>query len=406
MIDELSMTYLHRQTDATAGGPFEVSAQPLGTVQTHGAPKKAPVRGHVAPVGLGQHTVDRSHFRVHTGKGQHGEKGPPCKDVSPYPVKDPCLHMQSESVESQHTAIDRLVSLKVQFQRLEKRRPLLKEVLRPFAKIMIVGAQLRADLEGLPAPGIASQALDRLSEGVPLLADADLQEVVPELSTLMAHMLTALGAAFSPLKEDSARLLSRVIEDPKAATAWLRVLLRNEEAPLQRLSQDVGLEPEVLQIELKQVFKPYLQWLAHGLARHLKGIVWDRGYCPICGAYPDTSYLRRDVPGHGPLMAPKRERWLHCSLCSYEWRQRRVRCPYCGTEDADSLEYLAAKETPHEILYVCHRCHKYLTCLDTSELIEKPLSDLIPFELLHLDIIARQKGFAPPNRGHWNSVTA
>jgi hypothetical protein len=34
MIDELSMTDLHRQTDATAGGPFEENAQPLGTVQS------------------------------------------------------------------------------------------------------------------------------------------------------------------------------------------------------------------------------------------------------------------------------------------------------------------------------------------------------------------------------------
>jgi FdhE protein len=68
------------------------------------------------------------------------------------------------------------------------------------------------------------------------------------------------------------------------------------------------------------------------------------------------------------------------------------------------LEYITSNERPHERLYVRHKCNKYLTCLDLSELIDKPSGDLIPFELLHLDIIAQQKGFAPLAWRHWNSM--
>lgn len=59
--------------------------------------------------------------------------------------------------------------------------------------------------------------------------------------------------------------------------------------------------------------------------------------------HPDTSYLKKGEAEQEFLMVPEGQRWLNCALCSYEWRLRRIRCPYCGTEDADSLEYPAAK---------------------------------------------------------------
>ena len=309
-------------------------------------------------------------------------------------------------MENRAPVNDIVSSLMNQIHRLEERKPSFREVIEFFKGVIIAGAELRSELADFPPPRIAPPELTRFSAGVPLLFDAGSQEMVPGLTAGLKKMLTALGKAFPPLKDDSTRLLSRVDEDSNAPVAWLGMLLRNEEAPLKKLAEEVGLEPEVLRIELKQAFKPYLQWLAQGLGRHVEGIAWDKGYCPICGAYPDTSYLKKGEAEQESLMAHGSQRWLHCALCSYEWRLRRIHCPYCGTEDADSLEYLAAKETPHEKVYVCHRCNKYLTCLDISELIDKPSGDLIPFELLHLDIIARQKGFTPLNRGHWNSMAA
>ena len=160
-------------------------------------------------------------------------------------------------------------------------------------------------------------------------------------------------------------------------------------------AERLGLETEPFRFLLEQAYKPFLQWLAERLSDRVERIRWDRGYCPVCGAHPDTSCLRKHTRDRDYLTGHGSRRWLHCSRCSFEWCLHRVICPHCGNEDADSLEYLASTESPHEKLYVCRRCKKYLTCLDTSELIEKPLSDLIPFELLHLEIMATEKGFSP-----------
>jgi len=307
-------------------------------------------------------------------------------------------------MENGKSTVDADSSLKTQIQRLEARKPSLKEILDPFKGILIAGAELKAELASYPIPSVAPPDPIRLSAGVPLLADMEFKETVPGLASGVRKMMTALGEAFPTLKEDSAKLIACANEDPRALTAWLNLLIRNEENTLLELATRLGAEGETLRFMLEWSFRPYLQWLACGLGPQVKEAVWDKGYCPICGAYPDSSYLKKGDAEQEFLMAHGGQRWLHCAMCSHEWRLRRITCPYCGTEDAESLEYLSAKETPHERLYVCHKCNKYLTCLDISELIEKPPSDLIPFELIHLDIIAQQKGFAPLAWRHWNQT--
>jgi FdhE protein len=300
---------------------------------------------------------------------------------------------------------DIVSSLDLQIQRVEERKPSLKDVVEPFKGIMIAGAELRSELAAFPPASIAPPDPTRLSAGVPLLFDTEFQEMVPNLTAGVKRMLTALGKAFPPLKEDAAKLIDRADQNPSAPAAWLKMLIQNEQKVLGDLAKESELETETVRFILEQSLKPYFQWLAQKLNRHVEGTVWDQGYCPICGAYPDTSYLKKGDTEQEFLMAHGGQRWLHCAMCSHEWRLRRIHCPYCGNEDAESMEYLAANETPHERVYVCHKCTKYLTCLDTSELIEKPPTDLIPFELLHLDLIAQQKGFTPLAWRHWNTVT-
>lgn len=301
---------------------------------------------------------------------------------------------------------DTVASLTAQIHRMEERKPPLEEILNAFMGIMTAGAELRNDLEASPVQRIPPPDPGRLSGGVPLLLSVEFRKMLPDLKAGVKKMLTALGQAFPPLKQDAAALSSRVDKDSTSPAGWLEMLVRNEEDALNKLANELGRETETLRFALEQALKPFLQWLAHTLAGHMENVTWDKGYCPICGAYPDTSYLRKGEDEQEYLVAHGGQRWLHCSMCSYEWRLHRICCPYCGNDDPDSLEYFAAKETPHERVYVCLTCRKYITCLDTSELIEVPMSDLIPFELLHLDIIAQKKGFAPLAWHQWNHMTA
>ncbi len=301
---------------------------------------------------------------------------------------------------------DTIASLTARIHDMVVRKPSLKEILDVFRGVLVAGAEQRAALAALPKPGVAVPDMERLSAGVPLLSGLELEETPPGLGTCVTKMLAALGEAFPPLRPGAARLQSRVDGDPVLPAVWLGLLIRNAEGPLRESAGQLGLEPETFRFFLEQSFKPFLQRLAETLGRHVEGIRWDRGYCPICGAYPDTSRLMRAGERQEYLTAQGGQRWLHCALCSHEWRLHRVVCPYCGNEDGHTLEYFAAEELPHERYYVCHRCGKYLTCMDVSGLIEAPPGDLIPFELLHLDLMARERGFEPLAWWRWNPVLA
>ena len=299
---------------------------------------------------------------------------------------------------------DPIASLVAQMHAMEVRKPFLKEILEAFGGIVIAGAGERARLAALPAPVIPTPDLDRLSAGVPLLSGMELSETPAGLSACVKRMLNALEGAFPPVARDVGRLRSRAEEDPECPAVWLGLLIQNDERALTESAKDLGLEPETFRFALEQALKPFLQHLARTLGPHVERIRWDRGYCPVCGAYPDASCLRKTDERQEYLTAHGGERWLHCALCSHEWRLHRVVCPCCGNEDGHMMEYFAAEDLPHERVYACHRCKKYLPCMDTSELIEAPPGDLLPFELLHLDIVAQKRGFTPLAWHHWSHV--
>jgi len=76
--------------------------------------------------------------------------------------------------------------------------------------------------------------------------------------------------------------------------------------------------------------------------------------CPVCGAEADVAYL--DEGGF---------RYAVCRLCDARWPVPRIRCLYCGEEDAKELEYY-----PYEggyRLYHCKTCGRTLPAVDLRE---------------------------------------
>ncbi|ADR36557.1 formate dehydrogenase accessory protein [Oceanithermus profundus DSM 14977] len=80
----------------------------------------------------------------------------------------------------------------------------------------------------------------------------------------------------------------------------------------------------------------------------------DDATCPVCGAEADVAYL--DANGF---------RYAVCRICDSRWPVPRVRCLYCGEEEAKKLEYY-----PYEAgyrLYRCKSCGRTLPAVDLRE---------------------------------------
>ncbi|MCK4534442.1 MAG: formate dehydrogenase accessory protein FdhE [Syntrophobacterales bacterium] len=110
---------------------------------------------------------------------------------------------------------------------------------------------------------------------------------------------------------------------------------------------------------------------------------WSEGYCPICGREPKISEIREE----------EGKRFLFCGQCGFEWQFGRVKCPFCGNEDQQTLAYFTIEDEEKYRVDVCNVCNKYIKTVDFRETERKPNLDVEDIATLHLDILADEEGY-------------
>jgi FdhE protein len=109
------------------------------------------------------------------------------------------------------------------------------------------------------------------------------------------------------------------------------------------------------------------------------------GHCPLCGSAPALATLDRDEGG----------RTLHCGLCGESWAFPRLKCPYCGVREHESLSFLRIADEDPRWIEACEDCRQYLKTVDERRLPLGPV--LVPLvedvATLHLDLLAEQDGY-------------
>ena len=55
-----------------------------------------------------------------------------------------------------------------------------------------------------------------------------------------------------------------------------------------------------------------------------------------------------------------------CSKCAAEWLFQRLECPYCGTQDQNTLAYFTDDKGLYR-LYICEHCRHYLKAIDLRQ---------------------------------------
>jgi FdhE protein len=271
---------------------------------------------------------------------------------------------------------DLLAELERRLARLRETRPEMDP-----SAVGLQGALIRARLEmlepDLPVLRLpAGVALERLQSHTPLLHQAPafvdvgwaaglfgrLVEVSPDTDALETALEEGLldteslfSEAFAGHREHVAHLASEADVDPDqlCSLAWLAV------CP-----------------ELAGYARQLLPYLERGLS------MWDRGYCPVCGAWP----------GFIELAGLARERWLRCVSCGTRWPAPSA-CPYCLSE---APMVLGVEGDPRYGVEACDRCQGYLK---TVRAFEPSPTELLPLDDLasvHLDALAHERGYARP----------
>lgn len=261
----------------------------------------------------------------------------------------------------------------------------------------VQAALLRA-MYAVPAPVApynltAEEVTARLTEGVPLLRNA----LLPCTAVHVREAFLRLCAAAS--RAGVAATAAEGVTPPNKALAeaaqkerldlWAygNMLLAGTSQALPAQLEEQGYPADLVMTLLRLALLPFLEQTSTQLAPLHTSQPWDRGYCPICGAWPVLAEQR----------GLEQRRYLRCGLCANSWEMDRLLCPFCANRDHFLLGYLQVEgEEEKQRIATCEACHGYLKLRSTLTPLTTPLLLVEEVALVHLDLIAMEKGYMPP----------
>ncbi len=147
-----------------------------------------------------------------------------------------------------------------------------------------------------------------------------------------------------------------------------------------------GVSPEVALYVLRMASQPFTAWRCGAEPASVADQAYPaRSSCPACGGRPLM----------GKHVEPDGGRFLRCRECGNEWAFPRIACPGCKDAGQDDIESLFVHGDESHRVYLCKRCGQYFKVSDERLLGVRaylPLEDIVT---LHLDEVARQRGFSP-----------
>ncbi|QJT08993.1 formate dehydrogenase accessory protein FdhE [Oceanidesulfovibrio marinus] len=287
---------------------------------------------------------------------------------------------------------------------MSRDKPALKPLLQTFGQIQTAMAACRAHIQPPDVSGIELD-IDRLRQGTPLLEQLSSLEIDIRLKETAAMLLPVLAESF-PALADAAGTLGKALEHEKAVRACTALITNGNDEDLDCLADSLGMDAAELGFLLNWLGKPALEAVAAALAPLLEEVpwnFWDKGYCPVCGGTPSMSMLKQgEQEPTEYLKNSSAQRWLCCPSCAHTWRFRRTVCPSCGHDEQENREYYHVEGQTLERVELCRECNHYMLTMDVRDRITTPDHRLAPLSLLHLDMVAQQKGYEPLTELPWN----
>jgi len=276
-----------------------------------------------------------------------------------------------------------LQKIKEQISRLKEQRPAYKEILNFYEKIVEEQERVRPSINITPLKIKDDLKALQMKEGFPLINKEDFPLDLASSIELFQSLCQIGKEATSMMRED----VQKIEDAIKDGKLYLDELLRKHSNP--DYQNKIIEEMKINRMILNYLIHMSIQLSIHANVEKLKGHVdlknWLKGYCPICGSYPQMSLLK----GEG-------QRFYLCSFCGFEWPGERLKCPFCENKDHESLHYFYEEGKEIYRVDVCDKCKQYIKTVDSRKIDYEPDLNLEDIATIHLDILASEKGFKRP----------
>jgi FdhE protein len=220
--------------------------------------------------------------------------------------------------------------------------------------------------------------------GTPLLQAGHLivdpAEVLGELHRVAGNL--AETAELGTAGQRAAEILSTA---PIDLGPLLGPVLDADRSAIEREAFRLQIEADPLAHLAGLALQPFLWEAAARLAALTDLDRWDRGYCPVCGAWP----------GLAELVGPEKRRVLRCVRCAAAWSWSILLCPYCGNDDHRTLGLLQ-EEGSSERIDLCEQCHGYVKAITSYASVSPAKLVAEDVATADLDLVATEDGYRRP----------
>lgn len=248
----------------------------------------------------------------------------------------------------------------------------------------VFGFLMEAREKSGPIQAVPSEedAVIRLKEGFPLM---DRLKIEPDIGQIAENYDEILKLAEKGTRagEDVFKAVKGIREKVDDFPDFLLHYFRESRADgvLEKEPDEVK---EFVSFGLHIAVKPFYESYAIRCVDLAPLADWEMGYCPVCGGGAAVSVLKGE----------EGKRILLCCRCGYEWKFKRVRCPFCDNTDNHKLQYIRFEDAPSYRIDVCEECKGYLKGIDSRwfpGLVTPEAEDLAT---PHLDLIAEKEGYS------------
>jgi FdhE protein len=258
--------------------------------------------------------------------------------------------------------------------------PAYREVLLPFERIFGYLEGKEGDT-GIRFALPEGNRAERVAGGIPALSPESLSVDRAAAAPFIAGVVRVLKEVGREGLEELDRIERGVSEGVLDLPSLFASFMSRERRVIDDAANAVSVQPPLLAFVLEIPFKAALERVAGALDPALFD-GWKEGYCPVCGSRA----------GMDELTGEEGKRYLSCSACFFRWPWPRVKCPYCGNDDPDTVSYFTAGDGPVRV-GVCRKCSRYIKTRDSRQGNASVPLEAEDLTTLHLDLLAGKEGF-------------
>jgi len=259
--------------------------------------------------------------------------------------------------------------------------PHYTELLEILEEILILREEHRHRMTRETFPVEKKLIAAKMSGGLPLV---DFSSVAYDLTESKDYFLALLEIAEKRSPGETGEMARKIRE---GEISFNDLIYESFNPPLLEENAAVDEEEEnsydLVELFLEESLRPALEKVVQTYGDVVRKSEWSEGYCPICGREPKIGEIRDE----------EEIRYLYCNQCGFEWDYRRIKCPFCGNEEQQTLAYFTIEEDSRYRVDVCNQCKRYIKIVDFRDSKEKANMDVEDIATLHLDMLANDEGY-------------